>query len=343
MPTATASHTTSLRAALGSSSGLPDCAVQLEEDGTGNGASLDSGVSARADDARPDPAATDWAFEAARNRALRTRPAQTCFIIYAIRSWEAKEYVGVTVSLRMRIARDIGDALHRPHLGGPGSLLDAIRRAFNAGKTFEQAFQVRTVALALTEDDARRLEREWIERIGSMSPRGYNLMPGGRSLGGPFNAKPVTIRHPAKGALHYDSLMKAIDSINAMRIGTGEAPLGLFTVYMRLRMGWPAEEALGLWAPADRRRARAEFVWRGRRYTSHRALARAAGQRSGAAADRRLLSPRRARDHGGGRGGDAGGGRPAGFFWLAGRGDRGDPLDRRGRRYPGAALAWRRL
>ena len=199
--------------------------------------------------------------------------------IYHIRRLsDRRGYVGVTRrSVRTRLAMHDHLARRRPRLGGPGTLAAAIRQAHAEGLPFQDAFQVEVRAVASAPSEARRLERDWIAALATARPHGFNIMPGGSSLGGPANAVPVIIEHPTRGILYYRSLMEAVADIDRERSNRGLPPLHLGSIYARRAMGWPIEEVLELTDHADGRRKRPVFRWRGRPYDSLHALAQAEG------------------------------------------------------------------
>jgi hypothetical protein len=201
------------------------------------------------------------------------------WLVYRIRRWaDGHGYVGVTARpLPTRIAAYDHAARRRLRVGGPGTLVAAIRQAYAEGLSFISAFQVDVLAEAFSPDEARRLERHWIARLGTARPHGFNIMPGGASLGGPANSVPVVLEHPARGTLHYGSLLQAIADIDRERRDQGELPLQLGAVYARCAMGWPVAEALGLTKHADGRRKRPLFRWHGRTYDTLHELALAEG------------------------------------------------------------------
>ena len=202
----------------------------------------------------------------------------TWLVYYIRRRADGRPYVGVTSRpLPVRIAAYDHTALLRPRLGRPGTLVHAIRQAYADGLSFHDAFQVDILASTSSPEEARRLERHWIARLRTASPHGFNVMPGGASLGGPANAVPVVLEHPARGTLHYGSLLQAIADIDRERQNLGEPPLQPGAVYARRAMGWPVAEALGLTKHADGRRKRPLFRWHGRTYDTLHELALAEG------------------------------------------------------------------
>jgi GIY-YIG catalytic domain len=208
-------------------------------------------------------------------------PALANWRIYLIqRKSDRRGYVGVTRrSIQTRMAMHELLARRRSRLVRAGSLAEAVRAVHAQGGSFDQAFAVEILAKTADPDQARELERTWIARLGTAAPYGFNLMPGGASLGGPVNAEPVSIDHPRRGKLHYGSLMAAVCDINHERQVAGQAPLPHAAVYARRAMGWPVEEALELRPHNDGRQVRPLFRWHGRSYHSLDELARVEGSR----------------------------------------------------------------
>lgn len=192
-----------------------------------------------------------------------SKAAQNRYTVYAIvRKEDRKTYVGLTrraLSVRVR-AHAIDAMRRRTSLGSLGS---AIRQVILSGHDFASAFDVECLAEGLSVDEAREAEILWIERLNTAAPRGYNLMPGGASVGGPANSRPVELEHPVHGRQQYPSLYAAIDRRNA-ELATAKLPqLQFGTVYARLMIGWPVEEALGYAPHEDRRTLRRPFVCEG--------------------------------------------------------------------------------
>jgi hypothetical protein len=187
-------------------------------------------------------------------------------------------YVGVTQrTLAVRLAVHDRVARLHPEVGGPGTVAAAIRQVYAQGEPLQAAFQAEVLAETSLPDEARRMEQAWIARLGTAAPRGFNIMPGGASIGGPANAEPVTIVHPKRGAVNFASLMDAVAAIDRERKDDEKPPLQLGTVYARREMGWSIEEALELKPHLDGRRERTAFQWRGRSYNTLEAVARAEG------------------------------------------------------------------
>ena len=210
------------------------------------------------------------------------RPAtasERIWTIYRIvRRSDGRIYVGVTCrALPVRLATHDGLARRTSKKCRANGLIAAIRQAHAQGLSFDQAFTAEVLAQTRNPHRARILERAWIARLGTAVPGGFNLMPGGRSLGGPANAKPVTLDHPTRGRLCYPSLMEAVADINRERESNGHPPLPLGVVYVRRDLGWCLAEALGLRPHRDERRSRTPFRWHGRTYHTLHDLVRAEG------------------------------------------------------------------
>lgn len=204
----------------------------------------------------------------------------TSHSIYLIENRETgRRYVGVTArSIEDRLRAHRYDAMRKRRARAEGSLAASIRETILAGCTFDAAYRYAVLQSGLTADDARDAEVRWIERMGSAAPAGYNKMPGGASLGGPGNARPVMLTHPDRGLVTYTSLYKAITVRNVELRAAGEKPLLQSTVYERLGMGWTPEEALGYARHEDGRGDRGAVLYAGRTYRSLRAIADETGE-----------------------------------------------------------------
>lgn len=200
--------------------------------------------------------------------------------IYLIEHRESgRRYVGLTTrTIEARVRAHRYDAMRQGRARAEGSLAAAIRETIQAGRGFDTDFRVALLQSGLTADDVRDAEVRWIERMGSAAPAGYNKMPGGRSLGGPGNARPVTLHHPHHGEVTHSSLYKAITLRNAELRAAGQNTLLHSTVYERLDMGWSPEEALGYIRHEDGRGDRGAVTYGGRTYRSLRAIADETGQ-----------------------------------------------------------------
>ncbi len=183
------------------------------------------------------------------------------YIIYCIRNrTNILPYVGLTKrSLESRVSAHITQA-RRQRRVRPGGLLQAIRDAHAEGKSFAEAFTATVLDTAPDVERARDLERSWIERLRARQPSGYNAMPGGASVGGPANARSITVDLPDGGRLSWTSIGSAIVACNQALKVSGLRPLLAATAYMRLQSGWPPDEALGLSPREDRRSLRPKPV-----------------------------------------------------------------------------------
>lgn len=200
--------------------------------------------------------------------------------IYLIEHRESgRRYVGLTTrTIEARVRAHRYDAMRQGRARAEGSLAAAIRETIQAGRTFDTDYRYAVLQSGLTADEARDAEVRWIERMGSAAPAGYNKMPGGASVGGPGNARSVTLTHPDHGLITYTSLYKAITARNAELRATGQKPLLHSTVYERLDMGWTPEEALGYAHHEDGRGDRGAVLYSGRTYRSLRAIAAETGE-----------------------------------------------------------------
>ena len=184
--------------------------------------------------------------------AIEDRPWR----VYAIEDLETRRsYVGITQ--RSPAARKVAHIYQarRDTPVRPGGLLARIREIEASGRCPGAVLVVSTLDTTRSATEARRLEAEWIERLNTRSPAGYNLMPGGSSLGGPSNSKPVTLAIPGRGVRTFPTIQDAI----ADRMTATLPVLQPSTVYARLAMGWSAAEALGYRTHRDGRRLRPAF------------------------------------------------------------------------------------
>ena len=200
-------------------------------------------------------------FDASRAGVLdrATKPGAVVgrtWCVYAIEDLETKRsYVGITQ--RSPAARKLAH-IYRARRDTPvrqGGLLARIREMEASGRCPGDLLVVSTLDTTDSAIEARRLEAEWIERLSTRYPAGYNLMPGGSSLGGPSNSKPVTVAIPGRGVRTFATIQDAI----ADRMSTTLPVIQPSTVYARLAMGWSAAEALGYRRHQDGRRLRPAF------------------------------------------------------------------------------------
>lgn len=169
------------------------------------------------------------------------------YLIYAIEELASgRHYVGLTRrSLAERVASHLSQA-RRDRRIRPGGLMSAIQLMDALGQRFADCFSARIVARADTADEARGLERLWIDRLECRAPAGFNQMPGGSSVGGLDNARSLSFIGQDGVERTCATIGQAIAVCNAERVRGGLRPLGATTVYARLAGGWPPEEALGL-------------------------------------------------------------------------------------------------
>lgn len=221
----------------------------------------------------------DVLLVARQKKELAAAARHVVWTIYAIRRRrDGRTYVGVTKrDVAVRVAMHEFLARRHPECGGPGSLAEAIREASKTNNRFDTVFTVEELAKTSSKRRARELEKQWIDQLGTFRPGGFNIMPGGASLGGPANAVPITVHHPIRGRLRFASMMEAVADINRERSHDGQGPLELSIVYSRRSMEWSIEEALELAHHPDGRRRRAPFRWHGHIYESLAELSAAEG------------------------------------------------------------------
>jgi len=199
-------------------------------------------------------------------------------IYYLRRREDGRGYVGVTC--RTPPARFRGhctDALRDGGMRGrPGTVTHALRETIRSGADPAVAFQILEVARYTEPEAARRAEANWIRVLGTAQPNGFNVMPGGASLGSIANAKPVAIRHPTRGRLSFPALSAAIALREQELKRAGRQVLSPSLVYWRVASGWKLEEALGYRPHADGRGLR-QPLRRGRRPCSLREAAATIG------------------------------------------------------------------
>src|SRR5690349_3389404 len=106
--------------------------------------------------------------------------ATVTWTLYSLTSRDdPRRYVGLTKRpLPVRLNAHDQDARRHPTLGGPDTLAAAIRRTHAKGGSFAGTFKAKILATTTSPAEARRLERHWIERLGTAWPRGFNIRPG---------------------------------------------------------------------------------------------------------------------------------------------------------------------
>ena len=188
-----------------------------------------------------------------------------------------RRYVGLTVrTLGKRIASHVTNARRNLPVRA-GGLMAAIRAALDHGQTFSAAFDASGVDSATTSAEARRLEEQWIAKLSAAYPHGFNLMPGGCSIGAIGNATEIVIpKSRGCGERRYQSISAAVADTNGMRSYMGLGPLASHTVYARRATGWPIRQCLGL-DPRRESRGRRRVVVYGKEYTSFREASKGTG------------------------------------------------------------------
>ncbi len=184
-----------------------------------------------------------------------------------------RKYIGVTKrTLPVRIATHLNEA-RRDKPVRPGGLMAALRRMLSEGRTFFEAFDARIVDHATNDEEARRKERDWIETLGCRQPSGLNGMPGGRSLGGPANSRPVDVEVAPGDLVSYPSFLVALTARNRGLKVAGKPVIEMGAAYARLAAHWRPEEVLGYHDHDDGRSRRPVFRLNGKLYTSLQAAA----------------------------------------------------------------------
>jgi hypothetical protein len=203
--------------------------------------------------------------------SAETPSAAGVYSIYEIkRRSDGRRYVGVTQrSLELRKRLHIYCARRRKQAHRRGGLGEAILQAERSGLSATATFAITLLETCTTPLEARRLEALWIERLKTRVPNGFNLQPGGATLGGPGNARPITLGAVGQTPQVFQSIMSALAASNATREANGHKALRLPAVYARLQAGHAQRAAFGLTQRLDLRRKRAEpFRYRGRTHVS---------------------------------------------------------------------------
>ena len=220
-------------------------------------------------------------FDSTRNPPkLASINAVIVWYVYQIRRRsDDRSYVGVTQRpIEVRKTLHLYFARRPNHNHRRGGLGEAIREAERSGLVPAEEFEISLLETCTDPELARSLESQWIAKLNTAFPNGFNLAKGGASLGGPGNARPVTISRPGGEPAKFQSIMAAVGALNSQRQSNGDSTLGLGTVYARLQSGQSPRAALGLVRRLDgRRRRAAAFRFSGK---AHIAL-RTASQRTG--------------------------------------------------------------
>ncbi len=154
-----------------------------------------------------------------------------------------KLYVGLTVqTLKERFDAHMHQ-VSRARNRATGSLGEAIRIAYQKGLKSAE-FKISELQACGSEVEAKSAEAEWITRLDTKTPHGYNIMPGGSSLGGPSNSIPLELL--VEGVRKtYSSIAEACREFAVVR---GE-PFERLYPRVRARIsayGWSPEEAFEL-------------------------------------------------------------------------------------------------
>lgn len=154
-----------------------------------------------------------------------------------------KSYVGVTIrELPDRKQAHLNEASRGGRSISPHSLGWAIREEIRRGNVPEERFRIELLEECGSVEEMLDGEERWIEALGTMAPAGYNLMPGGRSAGGPSNSKPVCMF--ADGELKEFPSISAAARARARELGKRNVSGFVHLVLVRIQMGWTYAEAL---------------------------------------------------------------------------------------------------
>ena len=200
------------------------------------------------------------------------------YLIYALHERATGlNYVGLTTrTLAQRISAHLAQA-RRDRNVRPGGLMTALRGMLASGGQFADFWDVRIVEQAATTDEARAMERYWIATLSAASPTGYNLMPGGASVGGPANSTPITVILPDGSSRTYACIQDAIADSNTVSRDAGMPTLLPGTAYARLSFGWSPAQALGYAPHVDGRGARPLITIKGQTFSNLRSIATTTG------------------------------------------------------------------
>lgn len=126
-------------------------------------------------------------------------------IIYLIiHKASGKGYVGLTIQTLERRWQYHLEQASAGHIKGTESLHAALR------KYGPDAFEIRQIDQGTTKQDLEKKERHWIGKLGTLTPQGYNISPGGVSGGS--NSKPTII-----DGICFESVKKAIAHVAETR------------------------------------------------------------------------------------------------------------------------------
>lgn len=111
-----------------------------------------------------------------------------------------------------------------------------------------KAFEITELEVCNSVDAMRKAEEKWIDQLDTRAPKGYNLMRGGASVGGPSNAKPVEVL--IDGGRQTFSSMAEVCRVFCTDVHEDRY---YSRAMARLKAGWTIEQALGLQARVDGR------------------------------------------------------------------------------------------
>ncbi|MFN7594571.1 MAG: GIY-YIG nuclease family protein, partial [bacterium] len=138
-------------------------------------------------------------FESTRNppKSASINSVIVWYVYQIRRKSDDRSYVGVTQRpIEVRKTLHLYFARRPNHNHRRGGLAEAIRAAERSGLVAAEEFEISLLETCTDPEVARSLERLWIAKLNTAFPSGFNLAKGGASLGGPGNARPVTISRP---------------------------------------------------------------------------------------------------------------------------------------------------
>ena len=167
-------------------------------------------------------------------------------IVHKFGDGSEKLYVGLTNrKVEKRFTAHLND-MSREKAVTKGSLGEALRLEY--GKDPQTtAFSIHLLEKCATVEEVQAAEAKWIEALNTMTPSGYNLMPGGASVGGPSNSRPLEILIDGK-CEQFPSLSSLVRKLADERDEDFDRLYARTT--MRVASGWSMEQALDL-APKE--------------------------------------------------------------------------------------------
>ncbi len=135
-------------------------------------------------------------------------------IIYLITHKESgKQYVGLTIQMLERRWRYHIEQALGGHIKGAESLHAALR------KYGRDAFDICPIDEGTTKKGLEQKERDWIKKLSTLTPHGYNISPGGECGGS--GRKPTFV-----DGIRFESVRKAVEYVSKTRCITLEAAQG---------------------------------------------------------------------------------------------------------------------